>query len=170
MAAIDLGIATGVLATFLGTDPINVGGTPEQKADWMGRARRARALLMAYGATEPQAGSDLAALTTTAVPVEEDGKVVGYRITGRKQWISNGGVADLYTILANAPGGPIVVRRRQGAPGLHARQARGQARHPRSATRRRSSSRTSYVPADRLSAASRARASRRRRPSSATRA
>lgn len=63
-------------------------------------------MLVAYGATEPQAGSDLGQLTTKAVPVEEDGNVTGYKITGRKQWISNGGVADLYTILANAPGGP----------------------------------------------------------------
>ena len=71
MAKIDLGIATGVLATFLGTDPIVVGGTPEQKAYWMGRIAR-EGLLVAYGATEPQAGSDLGSLTTKAVPVEED--------------------------------------------------------------------------------------------------
>jgi alkylation response protein AidB-like acyl-CoA dehydrogenase len=105
MARIDLGIATGVLATFLGTDPIVVGGTPEQKRLWMGRIAD-EGLLVAYGATEPQAGSDLGSLSTRAVPVEEGGKVVGYKITGRKQWISNGGVARLYTILANAPGGP----------------------------------------------------------------
>ena len=43
---------------------------------------------------------------SVAVPVIEDGVVVGYRITGQKQWISNGGVADLYSILAKAPGGP----------------------------------------------------------------
>ena len=104
MASIDLGIATGVLATFLGTDPINVGGTPEQKAEWLG-ALAEHGHFYAYGATEPQAGSDLGALATTAVPVEENGTVVGYRISGRKQWISNGGVADRYTILANAPGG-----------------------------------------------------------------
>ena len=36
----------------------------------------------------------------------EDGVVKGYKITGRKQWISNGGVAEIYTILAMAPGGP----------------------------------------------------------------
>ncbi len=104
MAAIDLGIATGVLATFLGTDPINVGATPEQKAEWLGELAE-KGQFYAYGATEPQAGSDLGALTTKAEPVEEDGKVVAYRISGRKQWISNGGVADRYTILANAPGG-----------------------------------------------------------------
>ncbi|MFO7683376.1 MAG: acyl-CoA dehydrogenase family protein, partial [Chloroflexota bacterium] len=71
----------------------------------MGRVAE-EALLMAYGATEQQAGSDLAAMTTKAVPVAENGAVVGYKITGQKQWISNGGVADLYTILALAPGGP----------------------------------------------------------------
>ncbi|MEZ4516683.1 MAG: hypothetical protein R3C44_07545 [Chloroflexota bacterium] len=45
-------------------------------------------------------------MTTKAEPVQENGQVSGYKISGRKQWISNGGVADLYTILALAPGGP----------------------------------------------------------------
>ena len=117
MARIDLGIATGVLATFLGTDPITVGGTEEQKQLWMGRIA-AEGLLVAYGATEPQAGSDLGTLTTKAEPVLEDGKLVGYKITGRKQWISNGGVAKLYTILANAPGGPSWFVVEHDAPGF----------------------------------------------------
>ncbi len=117
MAGIDLGVATGVLATFLGTDPISVGGTEEQKADWMGRIAD-EGLLVAYGATEPQAGSDLAAMKTKAVPVEEDGEIVGYKITGRKQWISNGGVAELYTILALAPGGPTWFVVEKGAEGF----------------------------------------------------
>jgi alkylation response protein AidB-like acyl-CoA dehydrogenase len=106
MAGIDLGIATSVLATFLGSDPITVGGTPDQQALWLGRIAN-EGILMAYGATEPEAGSDLGALKTVAVPViGDDGSVRAYRITGKKQWISNGGVADLYTVLANAPGGP----------------------------------------------------------------
>lgn len=105
LARVDLGIATGVFATFLGSDPIRVGGTAEQKQKWMRRMADER-MLVAYGATEPDAGSDLVALTTRAERVEKDGKVVGYRITGNKQWISNGGVADLYTILALCPGGP----------------------------------------------------------------
>src|SRR5690606_7228879 len=116
MAAIDLGIATSVLATFLGADPIAVGGTPEQKEMWMGRIAE-EGLLVAYGATEPQAGSDLAALQTRAVPVSDNGTVTGYRLSGRKQWISNGSVAALYTILALAPGGPawfIVERDAEG--------------------------------------------------------
>jgi acyl-CoA dehydrogenase len=105
MAAIDVGIATSVLATFLGSDPITVGGTEEQKQRWMTRIAEEGAL-MAYGATEPDAGSDLAALKTKAVPVSENGGVVGYKITGAKQWISNGGVAEMSTVLALAPGGP----------------------------------------------------------------
>jgi alkylation response protein AidB-like acyl-CoA dehydrogenase len=105
MAEIDLGVATGVLATFLGTDPISVGGTPEQKERWLGRLART-GFLMAYAATEPQAGSDLAALATRAEPVPGNGRPSGYRLTGRKQWISNGGVADVYSVLASAPGGP----------------------------------------------------------------
>jgi alkylation response protein AidB-like acyl-CoA dehydrogenase len=105
MARIDLGIATAVLATFLGSDPITVGATPEQKKHWLSRIAQ-EGLLFAYGATEPEAGSDLGALRTTADRVMEDGKVVGYKITGNKQWISNGGIADAYSVLANAPGGP----------------------------------------------------------------
>jgi alkylation response protein AidB-like acyl-CoA dehydrogenase len=73
---------------------------------------------MAYAATEPQAGSDLAALRTVAVPVEEDGRLVGYRLTGAKQWISNGGFADAYSVLANAPGGPSWFIVEKGLPGF----------------------------------------------------
>jgi alkylation response protein AidB-like acyl-CoA dehydrogenase len=75
-------------------------------------------LLMAYGATEPEAGSDLAALRTVAEPVLEDGEVKGYKITGNKQWISNGGYADLYSVLARAPGGPTWFIVEKGAEGL----------------------------------------------------
>ena len=117
MAGIDLGVATGVLATCLGADPIMVGATAEQKAHWMKRIAD-EGLLMAYGATEPQAGSDLAALLTAAVPVVEDGKTIAYKLNGRKQWISNGGVASLYTILANAPAGPSWFVVEKGAQGL----------------------------------------------------
>jgi alkylation response protein AidB-like acyl-CoA dehydrogenase len=105
MAGLDLGLATAAFATFLGSDPILMGGTEEQKKEWLGRIAEG-GLIFAYGATEPEAGSDLGALTTTATPIVTDGQVSGYRITGRKQWISNGSIADAYTILALAPGGP----------------------------------------------------------------
>lgn len=117
LASIDLGVATGVLATFLGLDPLKVGGTPEQKAYWMGKVAE-EALLMAYGATEPQAGSDLAALATKATPVIENDITTGYRLNGRKQWISNGGIAHLYSILALAPGGPSWFIVEHNAPGF----------------------------------------------------
>jgi alkylation response protein AidB-like acyl-CoA dehydrogenase len=117
LAAIDVGIATGVLATFLGSDPILFGGTPEQRKHWMTRIA-AEGLLMAYGATEPEAGSDLASMKTTAEPLLEEGQVVGYRLNGNKQWISNGGYADVYTVLARAPGGPTWFVVERDTPGF----------------------------------------------------
>jgi alkylation response protein AidB-like acyl-CoA dehydrogenase len=105
MARIDLGVATAVLATFLGSDPITVGATPEQKMKWLSKIAD-EGVLFAYGATEPDAGSDLASLQTTAERVMDGDKIVGYKINGSKQWISNGGIADCYTILANTPAGP----------------------------------------------------------------
>jgi alkylation response protein AidB-like acyl-CoA dehydrogenase len=117
LGRIDLGIAPGVLATVLGSDPIGVGGTSEQQHQWLGRIAD-EGILMAYCATEPEAGSDLAALRSTAAPVTENDRVIGYTISGNKQWISNGGVADAYTVLANAPGGPSWFVVEKGAPGL----------------------------------------------------
>jgi alkylation response protein AidB-like acyl-CoA dehydrogenase len=117
MARIDLGVATAVLATFLGSDPITVGATPEQKKIWLSRIAE-EGLLFAYGATEPDAGSDLGALQTTADRVMDGDRVVGYRINGSKQWISNGGVADAYTVLANTPAGPSWFIVERGAAGF----------------------------------------------------
>ena len=117
MARIDLGVATSVLATFLGSDPITVGATPEQKKIWLTRIAE-EGLLFAYGATEPEAGSDLGALKTTADPVIENGRTVGYKINGSKQWISNGGIAGAYSVLANTPAGPSWFIVEQGAPGF----------------------------------------------------
>ncbi|GAA3341747.1 hypothetical protein GCM10020358_34260 [Amorphoplanes nipponensis] len=117
MARIDIGVATSVFATFLGSDPILVGATREQRKEWLGRIAE-QGILFAYGATEPEAGSDLGALTTTATPVETDGRITGYRLTGRKQWISNGSIADVSTILALAPGGPSWFVVERGTPGF----------------------------------------------------
>src|SRR6266508_1963663 len=117
LARVDLGVATALFATFLGSDPITVGATPEQKKEWLTRIAE-EGLLFAYGATEPAAGSDLGALKTTALPVIEEGVTVAYRISGQKQWISNGGLADAYTILANTPGGPSWFVVDRGVPGF----------------------------------------------------
>ena len=105
MAHVDLGVATSVLATFLGSDPITVGATPEQKKIWLSKIAE-DGVIFAYGATEPDVGSDLGALRTTAERVVENDKIIGYKISGNKQWISNGGIADAYTVLANTPVGP----------------------------------------------------------------
>jgi alkylation response protein AidB-like acyl-CoA dehydrogenase len=119
MAAVDLGVATAFLAICLGTDPILVGGTEEQKQEWL--TRIAAGLIVAYGVTEPEAGSNVAALKTTADPLTDaDGEVTGYRLNGAKQWITNGGVADIYTILAKTPGGPTFFIVEKGTPGLTA--------------------------------------------------
>src|SRR5271166_942165 len=117
LARLDIGIATSVLATFLGSDPILVGGTSEQRKEWLGRIAE-QGILFAYAATEPEAGSDLAALTTTATPVETDGQVTAYRLNGRKQWISNGSIADFYSVLARTPGGPSWFVVEKGTPGF----------------------------------------------------
>jgi alkylation response protein AidB-like acyl-CoA dehydrogenase len=117
LARIDIGVATAVFATFLGSDPILVGATPEQRKEWLGRIAE-QGILLAYGATEPEAGSDLAAMTTTATPVSTDGQVTAYRLNGRKQWISNGSIADVYSVLALAPGGPSWFIVEKGTPGF----------------------------------------------------
>jgi len=119
MAAVDLGVATAFLAICLGTDPILVGGTEAQKNLWLPRI--AQGLIVAYGVTEPEAGSNVAALKTIAEPVADAaGRVTAYRLNGAKQWITNGGVAQLYTILAKAPGGPTFFIVERGTPGLSA--------------------------------------------------
>jgi (2S)-methylsuccinyl-CoA dehydrogenase len=70
------------------------GGLPEQKAYWLPRLARAEALPSA-AFTEPNAGSDLAAVQTRAIPVEG-----GWRIYGRKTWMTHGVRANLLTLLA----------------------------------------------------------------------
>ncbi len=117
LAGVDVGIAVGVSVGSLGSDVIARGGTEAQRALWLSRIA-SEGLLMAYAATEPEAGSDLGALKTVAEPVVESGVVTGYRITGKKQWISNGGIAAHYSLLANAPGGPTWFIVDAGAPGF----------------------------------------------------
>ncbi len=119
MATIDLGIATTFLVIFLGTDPIVVGATDEQRAYWLRRIAE-EGLIVAYAVTEPLAGSEVSAIRTRAERVIEDGEIKGYRITGSKQFISNGGIAQLYTVLAATDKGPCFFAVEAGAPGLSA--------------------------------------------------
>jgi alkylation response protein AidB-like acyl-CoA dehydrogenase len=119
VAAVDLGLATSLLGISLGTDPIRVGGTPEQQARWMTRVAQ-DGLVVAYAVTEPTAGSDLGAIKTKATPVIEGDETVAYVIDGTKQFITNGGIADLFTVLASTPAGPTFFVVEKGAEGLAA--------------------------------------------------
>ena len=77
MASLDLGVATAFLAICLGTDPILVGGTSEQKNLWLNRIA-SEGLIVAYGVTEPEAGSDVAGLKATADRIlDADGNITG---------------------------------------------------------------------------------------------
>jgi alkylation response protein AidB-like acyl-CoA dehydrogenase len=122
-AKIDLGLATAMLAVALGTDPIRVGCTDEQQAKWIPRIAN-EGLIVAYGVTEPEAGSNVQNVKTEAERITDaNGRVTHYRLNGVKQFISNGSIADLYTILAKAPGGPtffVIERKTPGlSPGKH---------------------------------------------------
>ncbi len=117
LARIDLGICTSVFATFLGMDPIFVGGTEAQKDKWIKKIA-ADSCYVAYGATEAAAGSDLLHLKTKAERVMEGDKIVGYKLNGGKMWITNGGVAGVYTILARAPKGVSWFVIEKGTKGL----------------------------------------------------
>ncbi len=118
MAKIDMAIATSFLAICLGMDPIRVGATKEQKETYI-RKIADEGLIVGYAVTEPEAGSNVQALKTRAERVlNEEGEVKGYRINGQKQFITNGGVADLYTILADTPEGPSFFIIERGVKGL----------------------------------------------------
>jgi len=118
MAKMDLGVATSFLAICLGMDPIRVGGTEAQKEKYITRIAE-EGLIVAYGVTEPEAGSNVQALKTRAERVLDDqGRIVAYKLNGQKQFITNGGVAQLYTILADTPEGPSFFIVEAGAEGL----------------------------------------------------
>ena len=81
----------------LGAGPISLFGSEGQRARWLPAVAAGEAI-MAFALSEPDAGSDVTAMTTTARSV--DG---GYVIDGRKTWISNAGIADRYTVFARFP-------------------------------------------------------------------
>ncbi|MEZ5934005.1 MAG: acyl-CoA dehydrogenase family protein [Alphaproteobacteria bacterium] len=91
----------------LGTGAISLFGSDEQKADWLPLVRAGQAIA-AFALTEPASGSDVANISMTAVP---DGN--HYVLNGEKTWISNGGIADVYTLFARTGEAP-------GARGLSA--------------------------------------------------
>jgi alkylation response protein AidB-like acyl-CoA dehydrogenase len=127
MAKVCLGITTAFFAIQLGADPIMVGATEEQKQKWLGKIAAGEALV-AYAVTEPDAGSNVAALKTKADPVTDaSGRVTGYRINGSKQFISTGGYADFITVLADAPEGPTFFIMEKDTPGYT--RGKGEEKH-----------------------------------------
>jgi alkylation response protein AidB-like acyl-CoA dehydrogenase len=127
MAKICLGVGTAFFAIQLGSDPIMVGATEEQKQKWLGRIAEGETLV-AYAVTEPEAGSNLSALKTKADPVMDgDGNITGYKISGSKQFISTGGYADIVTVLANTPEGPSFFVVEKGMEGFT--QQKGEEKH-----------------------------------------
>ena len=118
MAKICLGITTAFFAIQLGADPIIVGGTEEQKSKWLGNIAEGNSLV-AYAVTEPDAGSNVAAIKTKAEPVTNDaGELIGYKINGTKQFISTGLYADFLTVLANTPEGATFFIVEKGTEGF----------------------------------------------------
>jgi acyl-CoA dehydrogenase len=92
----------------LGTGSISLYGTPELKQRYLPPVRDGKAIA-AFALSEPEAGSDVAAMETTATP---DGNS-HVRLDGAKTWISNGGIADHYVVFVRSGEGP-------GAKGLSA--------------------------------------------------
>jgi butyryl-CoA dehydrogenase len=89
-----IGVSTTYAASGLGILPIIISGSDEQKNKYLPLFAQGK-LLCAFGLTEPDAGSDASNINTTA---KKDGDC--YMINGTKQWITNGGDADLYIIFA----------------------------------------------------------------------
>jgi len=91
----------------LGTGAISLFGTLDQQEQWLPLTRTGQAIA-GFALTEPQSGSDVANSSMTAVLVGDD-----YVLNGEKTWISNGGIADVYTLFARTGEAP-------GAKGLSA--------------------------------------------------
>lgn len=91
----------------LGTGAISLFGSQEHKLEWLSKTRAGEAI-SAFALTEPQSGSDVASSTMTATLEGDD-----YVLNGEKTWISNGGIADVYTVFARTGEAP-------GARGLSA--------------------------------------------------
>jgi len=83
----------------LGSGPIVLAGTDAQTRAWLPRVAAGDAIA-AFALSEPDAGSDVAAMTTTAKRAGD-----GWRLDGVKTWISNGGIADFYVVFAKAEEG-----------------------------------------------------------------
>jgi alkylation response protein AidB-like acyl-CoA dehydrogenase len=90
----DLSVATTYAASGLGAIPIMISGSIEQKKKYLPQLASGEKLA-AFGLTEAEAGSDAGNIRTTALKEKDF-----YLLNGTKQWITNGGEADIYVIFA----------------------------------------------------------------------
>jgi butyryl-CoA dehydrogenase len=89
-----IGVSVSFAASGLGCYPILLFGSDKQKAAYLPQIAAGKRLA-AFGITEPEAGSDAGSIRTTA---RRDGDY--YVLNGTKQWITNGGEAEIYSIIA----------------------------------------------------------------------
>ncbi|MGP4021083.1 acyl-CoA dehydrogenase family protein [Saccharopolyspora sp. 5N708] len=87
-------VGVGLSVHTMSCYPLAHFGSPQQCSQWLPEMIGG-SLLGAYALSEPHAGSDAAALTTRAVRAGDS-----YSVTGAKAWITHGGVADFYTLMA----------------------------------------------------------------------
>ena len=106
---VGLGVSVHTLTCF----PLATAGTPEQQERWLPDMLGGD-LLGAYCLSEPQSGSDAAALATRATAGGD-----GYRIDGVKAWISHAGQADFYSVFARTSGEASGPDRARGISCLH---------------------------------------------------
>jgi butyryl-CoA dehydrogenase len=89
-----LGVSVSYAASLLGAYPILLGGSEEQKKKYLSQIASGKKL-GAFGLTEANAGSDAQGIRTEAKKVGDE-----FILNGTKQWITNGGEADIYTVIA----------------------------------------------------------------------
>ena len=88
------GINTSMSANSLGAMPLLIAGSNAQKKEYLSRLTK-EPLFTAYCCSEPDAGSDVAGMRTRVTKHGDD-----YVLNGQKRWITNGGVANFYTVFA----------------------------------------------------------------------
>jgi acyl-CoA dehydrogenase len=88
------GINTSMAANSLGATPLLIAGSDEQKREYLTRLTK-ELTFCAYCCSEPDAGSDVAGMRTRVTKHGDD-----YVLNGQKRWITNGGVANFYTVFA----------------------------------------------------------------------
>ena len=100
----------------LGSGAISLAGSPAQQADWLPRVAAGTAIA-AFALSEPEAGSDVAAMRCAARAVDGG---AAYELDGEKTWISNGGIADFYVVFARSGGTAADGSPLKGARGISA--------------------------------------------------